>query len=421
MTNDVAIFLDLDNLVIGAKQSNITFDINLILDHIKEITNGRVVMRRSYGDWRQNRELLKELTTAGFLIQSTVRLNTYSKNLADMQIVVDTMDTLIDGHNYSIYVLITGDRDFTPLVQSLRKRGKQVIGVGIRHTASRSFVSLCDQYIFYETLVGEESLDDEDVTALLRRALDKLLATDERAQASVLKQYLLDMSDGAFEHYPQAEGSFRKFLNYFPDIVTVEQEGTTIYVKRPSPATPQKTAPPKKQSPPQKQDTTTHTPTAENERPLHLQYRTGLKKRKLRMVEPKARFTIIFDLLQYLRTKEQVEWRELIDRLHEKYGAQPDKGISKNMINATMLLARQAEVIRTLKGRSLSTAPVDLILNGDNMFKDAVLYCDAIYLREILSLSEPFDLREASIALYESPSYVKYLKKSVMPRVDDIS
>jgi uncharacterized LabA/DUF88 family protein len=152
MTNDVAIFLDLDNMVIGAKQANLTFDINLILDHIKEITNGRIVLRRSYGDWRQNRELLKELTTAGFLIQSTVRLNTYSKNLADMQIVVDTMDTLIDGHNYTVYVLITGDRDFTPLVQSLRKRGKQVIGVGVRHTASRSFVSLCDQYIFYETL-----------------------------------------------------------------------------------------------------------------------------------------------------------------------------------------------------------------------------------------------------------------------------
>jgi uncharacterized LabA/DUF88 family protein len=421
MTNDVAIFLDLDNLVIGAKQANLTFDINLILDHIKEITNGRVVMRRSYGDWRQNRELLKELTTAGFLIQSTVRLNTYSKNLADMQIVVDTMDTLIDGHNYSIYVLITGDRDFTPLVQSLRKRGKQVIGVGVRHTASRSFVSLCDQYIFYETLIGEESLDDEDVTALLRRALDKLLAIDERAQASVLKQYMLDMSDGAFEHHPQAEGSFRKFLNAFSDVVTVEQEGTTIYVKRPSQAVPQKAAPAKKRPPPELQETVSHTPAAENERPLHLQYRTGLKKRKLRIVEPKARFTIIFDLLQQLRTKEQVEWRELIDQLYEKYESQPDKEISKNMINATMLLARQAEVIRTLKGRSLSTAPVALILNGDNMFKDAVLYCDAIYLREILSLSEPFDLREASVALYESPGYVKYLKKSVMPRVDDIS
>ena len=54
MSNDVAIFLDLDNLVIGAKQASINFDINLVLDKVREMTNGRVVLRRSYGDWRQD-------------------------------------------------------------------------------------------------------------------------------------------------------------------------------------------------------------------------------------------------------------------------------------------------------------------------------------------------------------------------------
>lgn len=121
MNNDVAIYLDLDNLVIGAKQSNLTFDINLILQEIVRLTNGRIVLRRSYGDWRQGQKLLKEITAAGFTTQSTVRLNNFSKNLADMQIVVDSMDTLIDGNMYNTYVLISGDRDFTPLVQSLQK------------------------------------------------------------------------------------------------------------------------------------------------------------------------------------------------------------------------------------------------------------------------------------------------------------
>ena len=144
LTNEVAILLDLDNLVIGAKQINLAFDINLVLDHIKKMTNGRIVLRQSYGDWRQDQQLMRELATAGFITQSAIRLNNFSKNLADMQIVVDTMETLIDGHQYSTYVLMTGDRDFTPLVQSLRKRGKQVIGLGVRHTTSQSFANLCD-------------------------------------------------------------------------------------------------------------------------------------------------------------------------------------------------------------------------------------------------------------------------------------
>jgi uncharacterized LabA/DUF88 family protein len=417
MTNDVAIFLDLDNMVIGAKQANLTFDINLILDHIKEITNGRIVLRRSYGDWRQNRELLKELTTAGFLIQSTVRLNTYSKNLADMQIVVDTMDTLIDGHNYNVYVLITGDRDFTPLVQSLRKRGKQVIGVGVRHTASRSFVSLCDQYIFYETLLGSDVLDNGNVETLLKRALDRLLAEDERGQASVLKQYMLEMSDGTFERSPMAEGGFRRFLMGFPHIVAVEQEETTLYVRRPTAGT---TSIVDKGQPAQKSTTVE---SAGDDRPLYLRYRTGLKKQNLRVVMPKPRFTILFDMIQKLREEHQYQWRELVDALYDKYDQQSERqvDISKNMINATMLLARRAEVIHTLKGNSLATAPVVLKINTAQPFKDAVLYCDAIYLREILALKEPFDIEQASLAIYDSLTYVKYLQKNVMKRVDEIS
>ena len=186
MAKDVAIFLDLDNILIGANEANLHFDINIILDHIQTVTQGRIVLRRAYGDWRQDQKLLEQLTTAGFTTQSTVRINNFSKNLADMQIVVDTMDTLIDGHQYSTYVLMTGDRDFTPLVQSLRKRGKRVVGVGVKHTASRSFVGLCDEYLFYEDLLPTPGLTDDEVDGLLARALEDLLDDDtERVRASV--------------------------------------------------------------------------------------------------------------------------------------------------------------------------------------------------------------------------------------------
>ena len=81
MDNDVAVFLDLDNLVIGARQINLTFDVNLVLDQVREMTgNGRIVLQRSYGDWRQSQQLLEQITMAGFINQSTVRLNNFSKN-----------------------------------------------------------------------------------------------------------------------------------------------------------------------------------------------------------------------------------------------------------------------------------------------------------------------------------------------------
>lgn len=384
MSNDVAIFLDLDNLVIGAKQANINFDINLVLDKVREMTNGRVVLRRSYGDWRQDQKLLEQLTTAGFTTQSTVRINNFSKNLADMQIVVDTMDTLIDGHQYSTYVLMTGDRDFTPLVQSLRKRGKRVVGVGVKHTASRSFVGLCDEYLFYEDLLPMPGLTDDEVDGLLVKALEDLLDDDtERIRASVLKQHMVELSKGAFSQTHFGNGSFSKFLARYPQLVIIEREDTTTYIRR----------------------HIVETETAV----LHEQYRSGLKKLRFRIIPAADRLVILKDLIQTLDEEGQLRWRQVIDMLAQKYNAD-GKDISKNMINAVMLVARQGQIIRTLKGKSLATAPVLLMLEGPKRFQEAVVRCDATYLRQILELPEPFDLTEAALALYDSVNYTAYLE-----------
>jgi uncharacterized LabA/DUF88 family protein len=384
LVNDVAILLDLDNLVIGAKQINLTFNINLVLEHIKKITNGRIVLRHSYGDWRQDQQLMRELATAGFVTQSAIRLNNFSKNLADMQIVVDTMETLIDGHEYSTYVLMTGDRDFTPLVQALRKRGKQVIGLGVRHTTSQSFASLCDQYIYYEEIVPAPQLTEAQIEELLSNSLQYLLNGEERVRASVLKKNMSDASKGAFDKSHHAEGSFRKFLEKYPHLVYVEQVETTIYVTRPE----------KKDKPPT---------------PLHIKYRRELKKQRLRVVKRDARFMILKDMVRHLSVSDQVRWREFIDTLAEEYKSKEIK-ISKNAINAVLLLARRAHVIHTLKAKSLSTAPILLELKGPKAVQDAIMRCDAAYVKEILDLADEFDEEEAAIALYYDPQFARYLK-----------
>ncbi len=386
--NDVAILLDLDNLVIGAKQAGLIFDIDLVLIYIKKLTNGRIVLRNSYGDWRQSQQLMKELATAGFTTQSTIRLNNFSKNLADMQIVVDTMDTLIDGHQYNTYVLMTGDRDFTPLVQSLRKRGKQVIGVGVRHTASSSFVDLCDQYIYYENIVPKPSLSDEEVIALLTSSVKALLKKDERIRASVLKQRMDEESKGAFEQTRFADGSFSKFLKQHADILELQQDNTTLYICRPQQ---------KKEEPPPQSD-----------KPLHLIYRSRLKKQKLRIVPMEQRVTIIKDIVQSLQKTPELRWRELIDLLSQKYN-EHEQDISKNAINAVMLLVRRAGVMRTNKGKSLATAPVVLDIAGEKLFQQAVMCSDTLYLQEILNLSEPFDLEQAALALGYTETHLRYL------------
>ena len=359
--------------------------INLVLTKIKDLTNGRVVLRRSYGDWRQSAKLMQDLAAAGFNTQSSVRLNSFSKNVADMQIVVDAMETLVDNRQFSTYVLMTGDRDFTPLVQTLRKRGKQVIGVGVQSATSASFAELCDDYLYYENLVPTQELTDPQIEDLLSRTLDALLKEGPRVRASVLSQRMQENSRSGFDKSSYPEKNFRQFLTRFPHLARLEQENSTTYVTTPI-----------------------KEPVV---RPLHLRYRSALKKQRLRVIPANIRFQILRDIVSFLSQdhQETCRWRSLIDKLAEKYKiTHPD--ISKNSINAIMLAARQAHVIRTLKAKTLAMAPVLLAIEDEKPFQEAVMRCDAAYLQGILSSEEPFDLEAAAIALYDTSGYTRYLQ-----------
>lgn len=384
MNNDVAIYLDLDNLVIGAKKINFPFDINLILEHIKKVTNGRIVLRQAYGAGRQSKHLLQELAEAGFIVQSATKTSNYSKNLADMQIVVNAMDTIVDGHQYNTYVLISGDSDFTPLVQSLRKRGRRVIGLGIKHTTSSSLEELCDQYIYYEDIFQSTELDQEGLERLLLQARDDLLLKKKRVQASVLNQHMMDISRGGFNSSAYPEGNFRKFLEQYPGIIRLIQEGSTTYVAHPL--------------------------KEETDRPLHLRYRSALKKKRLRVIPAKYRFIILKDMIQVLHNEEDLLWRDVLNKLAECYNLE-QRNISKNIINAVMLVARQGRVIHTLKGRSLSSAPVRLEIEEGKLYQKAIVMCDTAYLEAIHKLTLPFDLTETALALYDDQRFAPYLRR----------
>jgi hypothetical protein len=51
-------------------------------------------------------------------------------------------------------VVGSGDSDFTPLVLKLRELNKRVIGVGVEGSTSELLPGACDEFLFYERLLG---------------------------------------------------------------------------------------------------------------------------------------------------------------------------------------------------------------------------------------------------------------------------
>jgi hypothetical protein len=63
------------------------------------------------------------------------------------------MDMAWSKDHINIFVVASGDSDFSPLVSKLKENDKHVIGVGVKNSSSDLLIDNCDEFIFYEDLV----------------------------------------------------------------------------------------------------------------------------------------------------------------------------------------------------------------------------------------------------------------------------
>lgn len=153
----IALFLDYENLAIGARDSlgGMAFDVRPIADALA--IRGRVVVRRAYADWSYFDEDRRMLTRSHVeLIEMPQRMGASRKNAADIKMAVDAVELAFVRDYVSTFVVCTGDSDFTPLVYKLRELNKSVIGVGIRASTSALLPPACDEFLYYDDLEGVE-------------------------------------------------------------------------------------------------------------------------------------------------------------------------------------------------------------------------------------------------------------------------
>ncbi|GAA0810344.1 NYN domain-containing protein [Spirilliplanes yamanashiensis] len=153
----IALFLDYENLAIGARDhlGGLAFELKPVADALAE--RGRVVVRRAYADWSYFDADRRMLTRSHVeLIDIPQRMGASRKNAADIKMVVDALEIAFERDYISTFVLCTGDSDFTPLVHKLRELNKRVIGVGVERTTSAMLPPACDEFLYYDRLEGVE-------------------------------------------------------------------------------------------------------------------------------------------------------------------------------------------------------------------------------------------------------------------------
>ena len=118
---------------------------------------GDACVKRIYGDWRS-----QHLTgwSAVLLHHALTPVQQFAytkgKDATDMQLIIDAMDMLHEGHLHG-FCIVSSDSDFTPLAQRIRNSGRLVYGFGKEQTPE-AFRQACSRFIALENL-GEMSAD----------------------------------------------------------------------------------------------------------------------------------------------------------------------------------------------------------------------------------------------------------------------
>lgn len=220
---NLAVFCDYENVALGAKDASFgAFDIQLVIERL--LDKGKVVLKKAYADWSRYEAAKRPLHEAAFELIEIPHVSYSGKNSADIRLVVDALDLCYAKSHVGVFVIVSGDSDFSPLVSKLRENDKRVIGVGVKNSSSKLLIDNCDEFLYYDDLMrerrkridrdqkpsraktqrkaakrsGNEVVAAKDSEGLKEEALDHVLATaealfrdrDSRLFGSEIKQTL---------------------------------------------------------------------------------------------------------------------------------------------------------------------------------------------------------------------------------------
>lgn len=227
---NLALFCDFENIALGVRDANYAaFDIQKVLERL--LLKGSITVKKAYCDWSRYADFKKPMHEAAFELIDIPHVRMSGKNSADIRLVVDALDLCYTKAHVDLFVIISGDSDFSPLVSKLRENNKTVIGVGVKNSTSDLLTANCDDFIFYDDLVRETDKSKrrrkskkpaanksdnkhQEAYDLVIETLDALIAErgeDERIWGSMIKQTLKRRRPGFSESFHGFD-SFNKLL-----------------------------------------------------------------------------------------------------------------------------------------------------------------------------------------------------------------
>jgi len=408
---NICVLIDFENMAVSAEQVDQEFDLTPVMELLK--TRGRLAIRRAYGDWARYRHFRADLLDHAVDLVQLYRFGSAGKNRADIRLAIDAMEIVFTRPAVDMFAIIAGDSDYSTLVAKLREYGKHTIGIGLRHATGDLLVKSCDEFMFYETLMGRElsgaTLDGAQARELLARALRALQHQGALPVfASRLKQTMVAL-DSTFNEGMLGHEQFAGFLRTNSDLVQTELRNKLPYVTLAEGAlsTPEfsgKDGQPWASSGPSlgsftagaSRDGAPWSGTV----PLSEAYRHQLRRAERLVVEPTLRHTLLGELHDLLgRGEEELSLNraaEIVRSRDEATSAPRPKG----PIGEVCKLALLGDAVNLRRPRAGLSSPAVPASNGDiEAFRQAA---DSVYLQKIAEAGLELSYTDLSLILFDT-------------------
>src|ERR1700741_725748 len=157
---NAALLIDFDNVTMGIR-SDLQTELKNLLS--SDIVKGKVSVQRAYADWRRYPQYIVPLSESSIDLIFAPAYGSSKKNATDFRLAIDALELVFTRPEIGIFILLSGDSDFSSLVIKLKEYGKYVIGVGIRESSSDLLIQNCDEYFSYNELAGLVKAGEEEV------------------------------------------------------------------------------------------------------------------------------------------------------------------------------------------------------------------------------------------------------------------
>lgn len=379
----VAVFIDFENVAIAAQDIYGEFDFGAVIREAERW--GTCIIRRAYADWTRFKGYSDDL------IEHSIELTQLfpqgggrvRKNAADIQLVVDAIETALTKPDIERFVIIGGDSDYTAVARKLRSYGKMVIGLGLQQSTSSVLVRACDEFVIYESLIGVEAGGEagqiEDARGLLLEALRRRSVEDDPkgVLAAALKHTMLSIDKG-FDEVALGFPQFKDFLEAQSDLIDSRSIDQQLWVRlagsEDEAAEQDETAP----------------------------YRAALRSADLRLLEGRVdiRTEVLQDLFRLLQDfPGEFTLPDCVVELVARYDAE---GVSRdrNLVRDICKLLRFANLCEPVDV-SFQFDPLSL---AEDVDEDAFIdHCESVYLGIFLESHLPIDQALIAGLLYGTP------------------